>query len=532
LRSTEERLTTATVSANLGLWDWNPKTDHAWFSDQWWTMLGYLSGELEPSGKTWLALLSPKDRDRVTQELLDHVDGRSENYRVEFRMLCKDGSWRWILAQGRVVERDASGDAVRLSGIHVDITASKELEFRLAAARDAAEEAARAKSRFLATMSHEIRTPMNGILGTAALLKEMRLDDEQTEYVETIRESGDALLSIINDVLDFSKVESGGMTIEKTIFSLTRTIEDIRRLMASAANAKKIGFRISMAPDLSPTVVGDGGRLRQVLLNLVGNAIKFTSRGEVDLDVEKCPLDPTGRTIRFKVRDSGIGIDESALSRLFQPFSQADASTTRRFGGTGLGLAISKRLAELMGGTIEVVSAKGIGSRFTLVCPFDAAPTAENAATTKSMPVGQQRRDFNVLVADDNPINRRVAVRILERLGCRAETAETGAEAIKKHILGKFDLILMDWHMPEIDGVEATRRIRRLDRRADVPIIAMTANAMPGDREQCLESGMNDCLTKPVKPDEVAAMIDRWVGPPPSDSSPQIDETPTGRAAI
>ncbi len=380
----------------------------------------------------------------------------------------------------------------------------------LDAAKAAAEAAARAKGRFLATMSHELRTPLNGMLGSTDLLMTTRLDAEQLTLVDLLHRSAQSLLTIVNDILDYSRVESGRVQVESIPFRLRDCIADVVELQRQVAAEKGLQVALTIDPTLPSEVRGDPCRLRQVLMNLVGNAVKFTHRGAIAVSARPTAA---GDLIEFEVRDSGVGIAAEALPRLFEAFAQADASTTRRFGGTGLGLVISKRLVELMGGDIVVTSELEVGTAFAFTCrlPAVADGTAAGPVATAAAVAAAADRG-RVLVVDDNPGNRLVVRKMLERLGCTSTEAGDGAAAVTAVRLQDFDLVLMDCSMPVMDGYEATRAIRALaPERPHVPVVALTALAMPEDEGRCLQAGMDGYLAKPLRLPQLAAIVDRFL---------------------
>ena len=791
LRESEERLELALSGGALGLWDSHLPTGRVVFNDRWGQMLGYDTGEIEHRVGAWERLLHPEDAPRVLQTFEDHLAGYTPHYECEYRLRTKAGHWKWILSRGKVVERDAHGNPVRVTGTHLDVEQRKrteearrqaeqallaaELRFRsltqstadailsadshgnilswnngaekmfgyreeellgrsvtmimpakyreayghglarrraggeapvvgktielwglrkngtefplelslsawttadgelyggiirditdrrktaaeLAQARDAALESTRLKSEFLANMSHEIRTPMNAIIGLSSLLLDTELNAEQRDFAETVHQSAEALLVLANDILDFSKIEAGKLDLDIVEFDLRQLVEECMQTNAERADRKGLELACLM-PDSVPTSLrGDPVRLRQVLLNLVGNAIKFTARGEVSVRVDRLDAESDAATIRFEVVDTGIGVPAAARKRIFNSFTQADGSMTRKYGGTGLGLAISKQLVDLMGGEIGFESEPDKGSTFWFkvrlvkqaaiadvpevsalrglrvllvddnstnrrvlslftdswgmhadhavdgreamarlkTCaaegrPYDVAVLdldlpditgleladsiafdpaippvrvvlmisvsqrahgqthqsgiaasvtkpirrsqllecltviARSATMPASRGSAQQKVGIPtaasgsaligpILVAEDNPVNQKVALRQLEKLGYKADVAANGLEVLEALSRTPYPLVLMDVQMPEMDGFEATAEIRRREGAAQhTPIIAMTAHTMAGEREKCLQAGMDDYLSKPVKLDDLADVLRRWM---------------------
>ncbi|MEW6209968.1 MAG: PAS domain S-box protein [Acidobacteriota bacterium] len=647
LSRSEQRYRTVVEEINEVVFQANAEGRWIFLNPAWKSLTGY-SVE-ESVGRNLYDFIHPEDRQSIRELVRQAAREKKDSGRAEIRYLTLTGESRWVEVLAGFAY-DETGRVAGAFGTLRDVTERKEFEAELARARDMALESARLKSEFLANMSHEIRTPMNGVIGMTELLMLTPLSADQREYARMIKSSGEALLTIINDILDFSKIESGKLRFEPEDFSLLPVVEDVIELLSERANSKGIELTSLIQTDVLRKVCGDSGRLRQVLTNLTGNAVKFTERGNVTVRVSKESEDEDRVVLRFAVSDTGIGISEEQQQKLFQPFSQADGSPTRKYGGTGLGLAISKQLVELMGGQIGVDSTPGCGSTFWFTIRFEKESDSDasemlclsrervlvvddnatsrafiqmqlrawgirNDSTTnyhqaveaiekaarhndpftvvlldmhvsdldglvmakriKSDPAlsstrlaamttlrrdhkamqeagieacfvkpvrpshlydwlsgvslsaaispvetnerAKQRKDSpariargaaRVLLVEDNAVNQRVAVMHIRKLGHRVDTASNGREAIEALARGDYDLVLMDCQMPEMDGYEAVAEIRRRGWR--IPVIAMTAHALEGDREKCIEAGMDDYISKPIKTQSLAYAIERW----------------------
>lgn len=460
-----------------------------------------------------IGLIYPEDLSELNAVIATAI-GRRQPFTHAFRINhAKTGEMRWIRTAANTVP-EFSGE-VLLNGYWIDITDQKELELALEAARSEANAANEAKSRFLANMSHEIRTPMNAIIGLTHLAVSQTEEPKLHDQLSRVEDNAKALLGLLNDILDFSKIEAGRMTVERIPFDLRDVLDRVQSLISDRAVEKGLTFNVWRVPELPRDLMGDPLRLHQVLLNLVSNAVKFTEAGSVALNctVEHIVDERAPVQLCFEVVDTGVGIDPVQMTRLFSAFTQADNSTTRRFGGTGLGLTICKELVTLMGGEITVLSMPGSGSTFIVRLTFDRADPSWR--DDPLLAIGEVQGDplpgARVLLVDDNFINLEVAGELLKQAGVCVVTASNGREALEKIATEHFDAVLMDLQMPEMDGLTATQMLRSDAQHANMPIIAMTANAMTGDRERCIAAGMNDHIPKPIDPAELRHTLARWL---------------------
>ena len=534
LNESETKYRLAMDATRDGLWDWNIIKDHVYFSPGWSRILGETNLPNEHS--SWEARIHPKDKTNTLASLKSHLTGETDIWQKEHRLRRSDGSWVWVLGRGQVVTRDANGRAMRMVGTMTDISERKSAELfmkehqhkleeavkhqteHLEVEKAAAEAANRAKSEFLANMSHEIRTPMNAIIGMTHLALHSELTEKQNNYISKAHHSAESLLGILNDILDFSKIEAGKLEIEETEFNIGDVVNHFTNLLQFKAQEKDIKLTIKIEPDIPVALIGDPLRISQVLINLGGNAVKFCGTGDnVSLIIGLKEEEQDGVMLQFAVKDSGIGMSSTEQEKLFNAFCQADSSTTRKYGGTGLGLVISKKIVQALGGVIEVKSEKGVGSTFSFAIKLKKPPTKVQQELTpcqKKINEGQAAsclEGAKVLLVEDNELNQEIMRELLIRAGITVNIANNGEEALLLLEKMPFDGVLMDCQMPVMDGYDAARLIRKQKKFKNLPILALTANTMKGDKEKVIAAGMNDHIAKPISPNAMFTTMAKWI---------------------
>lgn len=518
LDETRDRLQLAVEAAGLALWDWQLTSRSVFLSARWGELIGDVAMDAQWDLDKLHERVHPDDLVRLRPKVRGLLDGTQQREVFQHRVRRFDG-WVWVETHAMVAEQDKRRQPLRLMGTVADIGDRKRAELETAHAREMAEQASRAKSAFLANMSHEVRTPLNALMGLTRMLMDSPLNEEQRGWLALMDSSANALLALLNDILDLSRIEAGKLGIEQVRFELRPVLDAAVGPYAGQAKAKPLAFSLEVDPGVPTWIRGDPGRLRQVLGNLMSNALKFTPKnGSIQVQVRQVGELEGVPLLQFAVRDSGVGISHKQQATIFDAFTQADVSTSRRYGGSGLGLAICHRLARLMGGRIELQSELGQGSLFTLVLPLpdagaDGGETVSAPAELEGMALAGPRYGGRVvLLAEDNPVNELMMRQMLLKLGFTVRVARGGAQAVSQWEQGGVDLVLMDVQMPGMSGLDATRAIRVSESRRRLPrtpIVAVTASAMPGDRQACLDAGMDGYTAKPVSPQALMREMDR-----------------------
>ena len=511
LRDSEQRYMLASQATRDALFDWNLEKNEIYFPTDERESLGLLSWDGSPEG--WSERVHPDDQELFREHSVAALKGEEERFSAEYRLRDDDGEWRWVHTRG-VFKRGADGRALRMIGSTADITERVQAEQMLTQAKEDAEAATQAKSDFVAVISHEVRTPMNGVLGMARLLRDTTLDDEQQECVDIIVNSGEALLTIVDDLLDLSKLDADRLDLEAIPFIPADVITDSIAVMAARAEEKGLALSHEFDPGLPAVLIGDPHRLRQVLLNLISNAIKFTAKGTISVEANVDTMSGDQIVMAFAVTDTGQGISPEAQEKLFSAYTQGSVEVARKYGGTGLGLSICRGLVEIMGGEMTLESAIGQGSifRFTAAFAIDKVTDVANLRSRNAAHLtlhGAGRRALHILQVEDNETNRRVAEKILTRAGHTLTNVANGAEALAIMESDQFDAVIMDRHMPEMNGLEATRRIRNLaEPFASILIVGVTAGASKAELQSCRDAGMDEVLTKPLSEHDLPAALD------------------------
>ncbi len=504
LETAQQRLDLAFEGMNEGVFDWDVFKNEVFYSERFIEMLGYEKDEFEPNYEQFERLLHPEDKDAVRGVLDAYLGQHINEYSAVFRMQHKNGKWLWINSRAKALF-DKDGNAVRLTGSHRDITDAREIEHHLIEATKKAEKANRAKSEFLAHMSHEIRTPLTAVTGIAEILdmQSKESDPKKKKLIKTLLNSAESLKDLISDVLDISKIEADEIKIMKSEFPLDDMFNNVKNMMEIKAQEKGLEFEFNFDDFQNKVFYGDRIRIRQILVNLIGNAIKFTDTGYVKIKPLLKEIDKTKSELTISVKDSGIGIPKKDQESIFSKFKQGDSSVSRKYGGTGLGLHISCELIRMMGGDINLKSAKDKGSTFTMSLPYQTSEmqSLSNIPKEAKIKATKNVKGRKALIVEDYEANVIVISHILEGLDIRYDHAENGLEAVSKFKKNKYDFVLMDIQMPEMDGFRATIEIRKHEDenlKKPTPIIAMTAHALTSEREKCFQVGMDDFVTKPI----------------------------------